>query len=244
MHPARRVPFVPAVIAAFAAAAALGLSGCGAGVPAASSDGVSAAAASAPSESAGATSAPAPAAPTADGAPPSSSAPASSDVKTYTFPDGRLSFKYPADWRVDLFTGAGEPSLSRTATVFDASGTEQVTVYSGQVADAVSHRVSRTVFQTEPVPGLSQQPAPSAHYSFYVERMDGIAAYRMDLTPGEPKAGDDDRVNGIIRIGDEVLIAEVRFIERPFGSDEAAKTWLEGAEGQALKALLLSISYT
>jgi hypothetical protein len=36
----------------------------------------------------------------------------------------------------------------------------------------------------------------------------------------------------------------VRFIERPFGSDEAAKTWLEGAEGQALKALLLSISYT
>ena len=241
MHSARRVPF----IAALAAAAALGLSGCGAGVPAAPSGGVSPSGVSTPSESAGATST-ATAGPTATGAGagPSSAAPASADVETYTFPDGRLSFKYPSDWRVDLFTGSGDPSLSGTATVFDASGTEQATVYYGQVADAVSHPVTRTVFESEPVPGLGQQPAPAAHYSFYVDRMDGNPTYRMHLTAGAPPAGEDSRVEGIIRVGEKVLVADVRFIDKPFSSDEAAKSWLEGAEGKALKALLLSMSYS
>ena len=39
-----------------------------------------------------------------------------------------------------------------------------------------------------------------------------------------------------------VLVADVRFIEKPFATDEAAKSWLAGAEGQALKALLLSLA--
>ncbi len=216
MLSARRLP----VIAALAAATALILSGCGAAAPAATSG------------------------PTAVGTPPPSSAPAAADVAKYTFPDGRLSFEYPADWRVELFTGAGEPSLSRTATVFDAKGTEQVTVYSGQIADGVSHPVRRTVFESEPVPGLSQQPAPAAHYAFYVDRMDGTPTYRMHLSAGAPPAGDSARMDGIIRIGKEVLVADVKFVEKPFASDEAAKDWLDGAEGQALKALMLSVSYS
>jgi hypothetical protein len=240
MHSARRVPFIAALVTA----AALSLAGCGAAVPAASSGGASPSGIGTSSESAGATSAPATAGPTTSGAQPPSSAQVSAGIATYTFPDGRLSFSYPADWRVELFTGAGEPSLSRTATVFDASGTEQVTVYSGQMADAVSHPVNRTVFESEPVPGLSRQPAPAAHYSFYVDRMDGSPTYRMHLTAGTPAAGEGSRVDGIIRIGEEVLVADVRFIEKPFASDEAAKSWLAGAEGQALKALLLSISYS
>ncbi len=216
MLSARRLP----VIAALAAATALILSGCGAAAPAATSG------------------------PTAVGTPPPSSAPAAADVAKYTFPDGRLSFEYPADWRVELFTGAGKPSLSRTATVFDAKGAEQVTVYSGQIADGVSHPVRRTVFESEPVPGLSQQPAPAAHYAFYVDRMDGTPTYRMHLSAGAPPAGDSARMDGIIRIGKEVLVADVKFIEKPFASDDAAKDWLDGAEGRALKALMLSVSYS
>ncbi len=216
MLSARRLP----VIAALAAATALILSGCGAAAPAATSG------------------------PTAVGTPPPSSAPAAADVAKYTFPDGRLSFEYPADWRVELYTGAGEPSPSRTATVFDAKGTEQVTVYSGQIADGVSHPVRRTVFESEPVPGLSQQPAPAAHYAFYVDRMDGTPTYRMHLSAGAPPAGDSARMDGIIRIGKEVLVADVKFIEKPFASDDAAKDWLDVAEGRALKALMLSVSYS
>ena len=144
---------------------------------------------------------------------------------------------------MELFTGDVKPSTSRTATVFDASGTKQVTVYSGLIADGVTHPVTRTVFESAPVPGLGQQQAPAAHYSFYVDRMDSNATYRMHLTAGAPQAGKGMALDGIIRIGKEVLVAEAQFIEKPFANDAAAKSWLAGDEGQAIKALLLSVTY-
>jgi hypothetical protein len=154
-----------------------------------------------------------------------------------------VSFKYPAKWKVELFTGSSTPPVSGTATVYDAKGNKQATVYSGHIADGVTHPVTRDVFETQPVPGLQQQPAPTAHYSFYVDRMEDNPTYRMHLTAGAPSAGAEMALDGIIRVGKDVLVAEVQFIEKPFASDAAAKSWLAGAEGQALKALLLSISY-
>lgn len=154
-----------------------------------------------------------------------------------------MSFEYPAAWRVELFTGEQKPATSGTATVFDASGTAQATVYSGRFADGVGYQVARTVFESESVAGLAQQPAPAAHYSFYVDRMDDKPTYRMHLTAGAPQPGDGSALDGIIRVGEGVLVAEVKFIDRPFASDAAAKSWLAGDEGQSLKRLLLSISY-
>jgi hypothetical protein len=212
-------------IAALATAAAISLAGCAAGAPSASTTAVPSTTAAKPSAS-GSASAPAPAA-----------------LATYTFPDGRLSFKYPADWKVELFTGDVKPSTSRTATVSDASGTKQVNIYSGLVADGVTHPVTRTVFESAPVPGLQQQPAPAAHYSFYVDRMENNPTYRMHLTAGAPAAGKGMALDGIVRIGKEVLVADAQFIEKPFASDAAAKAWLASTEGQAIKALLLSVTY-
>lgn len=214
-------------IAALATAAAISLAGCAAGAPSASTTAGPTTTAAAPSGSgSGSASAPAPAA-----------------LATYTFPDGRLSFKYPADWKVELFTGDVKPSTSRTATVFDATGTKQVTIYSGLVADGVTHPVTRTVFESAPVPGLQQEPAPAAHYSFYVDRMENNPTYRMHLTAGAPASGKGMALDGIVRIGKEVLVADAQFIEKPFASDAAAKAWLAGTEGQAIKALLLSVTY-
>ncbi|UKA54208.1 hypothetical protein LFT45_21370 [Arthrobacter sp. FW305-BF8] len=242
MRPAFRAPLASVLAAA---AAAFALAGCGAVVSAA------------PSTSSAAASAPAPASPNPSasaaggagaggaatpGTTPSSS-PAPAELKTYTFPNGHVSFKYPTGWKVELFTGGGSPSESATATVVDASGTEQATVYSGRAADGVSHPVTRTVYESVPVPGLAAQPAPAAHYAFYVDRMDGNATYRMHLAAGAPKSGQGSALDGIIRAGDGVILADVKFIENPFANDAAAKSWLAGAEGQALKALLLSISY-
>ena len=232
MRPAFRAP----AISALAAAAALSLAGCGAMVSAAPSTSSPAASPSASSATSAPTTAPAPAART--------TAPAPAELKTYTFPNGDVSFKYPADWKVELFTGSGSPSESATATVIDASGTKQATVYSGKIADGVSHPVTRTVFESAPVPGLAAQPAPAAHYAFYVDRMDSNATYRMHLAAGAPKSGQGSALDGIIRTGDGVILADVQFIEKPFANDAAAKLWLAGAEGQALKALLLSISYS
>jgi hypothetical protein len=216
MRPAHHGTFVAAL-----AAAAISLGGCAAGAPSASTT----------------------ASPTTTAAQPSSSATAPTALATYTFPDGRLSFKYPADWKVELFTGDVKPSTSRTATVFDASGTKQVTVYSGLVADGVTHPVTRTVFESAPVAGLQQQQAPAAHYSFYVDRMENNPTYRMHLTAGAPAAGKGMALDGIVRIGKEVLVADAQFIEKPFARDAAAKAWLASDEGQSIKALLLSVTY-
>jgi hypothetical protein len=161
---------------------------------------------------------------------------------TYTFPDGHVSFQHPADWRVELFNAGASPFVG-TATVYDAAGTKQATVYSGQIADGVTSPVTRTVFETAPVPGLKGQPAPAAQYSFYVDRVNELATYRMHLTAGAPIAGAEMALDGIIRTTQGVLLADVNFIDNPFASDDAAKSWLSGAEGQALKALLLSVSY-
>lgn len=233
MRSSHRAPF----IAALAAAATFALTGCGA---AASGGSASPTAVATPSGSASAVSAPGTAGPTAS---PGSTSPTTAALATYTFPDGHVSFKHPADWRVELFDAGGTPFVG-TATVYDAAGTKQATVYSGQIADGVTSPVTRTVFESVPVPGLQGQPAPAAQYSFYVDRVNEIATYRMHLTAGAPVPGAEMTLDGIIRTAQGVLVADVHFIEKPFASDDAAKAWLASAEGQALKALLLSLSYS
>ncbi|PTT68858.1 hypothetical protein DBR22_05335 [Arthrobacter sp. HMWF013] len=131
-----------------------------------------------------------------------------------------------------------------TATLYDATGQRQAEIYTGVIADGVSSPVTRTVFESVPVPGLQGQPEPAAHYSFYVDNVNDIPRYRMHLTPGAPIAGAEMGLPGLIRIGERILIAEVTFIDNPFASDDAAKAWLAGEEGQALKALMMSISYS
>jgi hypothetical protein len=180
--------------------------------------------------------------PTAAGGQPAASAPAPAALATFTFPDG-ISFKHPADWRVELFEAGTAPFVG-TATVYDANGAKQATVYTGQIADGVTSPVTRTVFESTPVPGLQDQPEPAAHCSFYVDRVNDLATYRMHLTAGKPIAGAEMSLDGIIRIDGRVLVADVEFISNPFSSDDAARAWLATAEGQALRALLLSISHS
>jgi hypothetical protein len=238
------------------AAAALALTGCMANAstpgPEATGPEVRGSEASAPASPSAASSstppAPSNATPGADtagttaAATPPSSASVPAGLATYTFPDGRLSFEYPADWRVELFEAAASPFVG-TATVYDASGARQAEIYTGEIADGVSSPVTRTVFESVPVPGLQRQPDPAAHYSFYVDNVNDLATYRMHLTPGAPLAGAEMALGGIIRIGDRILMAEVDFIDNTFASDEAARSWLAGPEGQALRALLMSVSY-
>ncbi|MCE3292072.1 MAG: hypothetical protein K0Q84_1009 [Arthrobacter sp.] len=260
MRSAHRATFVTALVAA----AALSLAGCGAVAESASNNATPSAAAAGATATATAKAAPATATPAPSSVKPSASAapgaaapdaavpgaagagtaaPGSTDLATFTFPGDKVSFKYPSTWKVELFTGPSTPPVSGTATVYDADGNRQATIYSGHIADGVTHPVTRDVFETQVVPGLKEQPAPVAHYSFYADRMEDNSVYRMHLTAGAPPSGADLALDGIIRVGQDVLVAEVQFIEKPFASDAAAKAWLAGAEGQALKALLLSISY-
>jgi hypothetical protein len=237
MRPAQR----SASFLAATAAAALSFAGCAPG-PSAGSPGPSAA----PSVQAATTpppfAAPAstPSAGLATPAVPPLSAPAG--TATFTFPGGRLSFAHPADWRVEVFEASAFP-YGGTATVYDASGEDQVNIYYGQIADVVAGSVDRTVIETDPVLGLRGHFVPTPHSSFFVDRSDGSANYRMELTAGLPISPDGKVQDGLIMLGDRVLTADVLFAAAPFANDEAAKAWYWGVEGRALKAVLMSFSY-
>ena len=225
MRPLNRAP----ILAAAAVAAVLSLAGC---------------AAYAPSASNGASTGTA--APAATGSPPSSSAPAPAPDPaapvTFTFPDGRLSFEHPADWRVEVFEPSQSPYVG-TATVYDAGGKDVVNVYYGTIADVVAGSANRTVLETDPVPGLVGHSVPTPHSSFFVDRSDGAAKYRMGLTAGLPVSPNGKVQDGLVLLGDRVLSADVLFTGQPFANDDAAKAWYWGAEGKALKAVLMSFSY-
>ena len=225
MRPAQRMKFLLAA----GTAAVLSLSGCAAGGPAGSggtseSPAVQASTTSRPPSSAPATTAPAAA------------------LATFTFPDGRLSFQHPADWRVELFEASASPFVG-TATVYDPAGQLQVSIYTGEIADVVATSAVRTVLETDPVPGLVGQSVPTPHSSFFVDRSGDAAQYRMGLTPGLPVSPDGKVQDGLIMLGSRVLTADVVFDGPPFPDDDAAKAWYWGPEGATLKALLMSFSY-
>jgi hypothetical protein len=251
MRSARRVIF----FLSGTASTALFLSGCMVNASAENRDAGTAPAAQPPSASAPpvtpsarpTTAAPttAPAAPLPSAAPPSSSdpAPAPGPV-TFTFADGRLSFTHPAGWRVEHSQDVASPAVEN-ATVYDASGNEQITVFYSEVGGAVAGPHTRTAFFSEPVPGLQGHSGPeTAHASFYVDRIDGQPHYRLSLTHRAAISPDGTEGADVVIVGgNRVLAANVVFTGGPFASDAAAKAWFAGAEGQALKAVLMSFSF-
>ena len=108
----------------------------------------------------------------------------------------------------------------------------------------MTHPVTRTVFESAPVPGLGQQQAPAAHYSFYVDRMDSNC--HVPHAPDSRGARQPGRAwhsTGSSASERKCSWPRSQFIEKPFADDAAAKSWLAGDEGQAIKALLLSVTY-
>lgn len=182
----------------------------------------------------------------AGASPPPSSAPppAATEPVTYTFPDGRLSFDHPAGWRVEHAGDPASPSAVNWA-VYDASGSEQVRIFYSEVGGATAGPLTRTVFYSEPVPGLQGHTGlAAAHASFFVDNIYGEPHYRMALTSGAAFSQDGRQAADVVIVGgNRVLAASVVFTGGPFASDDAAKTWFGGEEGQALKALLMSFSY-
>ena len=236
MRPAHRA----ATSMALTAVAALTLTGCMASV---SSEG---AASPAPMASAPAspsltseTRTPSPAAAGERPVPPGLSA---DSLVTFTFPDGRLSFQYPRGWHAELFEASASPFVG-TATVSDPTSQAKISIYTGEIADVVASTVDRTVIETDPVLGLRGHSVPTPHSSFFVDRTDGAATYRMGLTAGLPVSPDGEVQHGLIMLGNRVLSADVVFAGQPFANDEAAKEWYWGVEGQTLKAVLMSFTY-
>jgi hypothetical protein len=167
-------------------------------------------------------------------------------LKKFTFPDGHLSFEYPAGWTVNVAQGPTLPDGgldSKIATVRDATGNELATVHSGMYAGGAAGPVgSRTIIEQAKVPLPDQRG--QAVYAFYADTTpDGRAWYSMGIESGPLSASDTATTGGAVELPNGFLLAHVVFTDAPFGSIGAAKAWYAGPEGEQLRALFLSLAY-
>jgi hypothetical protein len=78
-------------------------------------------------------------------------------LQTFTFPDGHISFTYPAGWKIRTEQGpylsAESKAGSVSAIVTDGSGSEVARLLSGMYGDGAAGRVKRTVIDQAPLKG-------------------------------------------------------------------------------------------
>lgn len=70
-------------------------------------------------------------------------------LKTFTFPDGHISFDYPENWSVQT-----EESNGVSATVFDETGKKVAFTYSNNIGGAIAGPVTRILFDSEMMPNF------------------------------------------------------------------------------------------
>jgi hypothetical protein len=176
-------------------------------------------------------------------APPAPPAPA---LKRFTFPDGHISFAYPASWTVSVAQGPTLPGGtidSKTATVRDATGNELANIRSGMYeGGAAGPIVRRTIIEQADVPLPDQRRR--AVYAFYSDTIPGGATwYSMGIESGPLAATNTATTGGGVVLPNGILQAHVVFADVPFSSLDAARAWYAAAEGQQLRALFLSMAY-
>ena len=244
-------------------AAALGLSSCAAAGQRAGEAGVSSAGAAAsaptqeesgpaasaapsataatPSPTSGAASgAPSPATPTASTAP-------VAGVKTFTFPDGHLSFSYPSDWSIRT---VGSPENASTlrgvqAVIADAKGNEVASVVSSTNASSASGPVQRTVLDSAPVPGLKDVDGEQLAFGFAFDSFADQSDFHMGvrkLRDFDPSATDAGYSH--VQLPNGGAEAKVIFGSPAFASVDDARAWMTTDQYGQLKRLLLSLKYS
>lgn len=184
--------------------------------------------------------------------------PKAAALKTFTFPDGHVSFTHPAGWTVKTKPGpalnAEAQKTSYVATVFDASGAELAHVLSGMYGDGAAGPAKRTVLDHAPVPGIKDlRGGESIEFGFAYDEQPGGGSiggpyYFMDVRRAhEFLPNQDTSGSNQVQLPNGVLTASVIFAGTdsapPFASPDAAKAWMGSEQYAQLKAMLLSLSY-
>lgn len=197
----------------------------------------------------------APAAPPAvPAAPPA--APVQPALKTFTFPDGHISFSYPGSWSVRTQRGPGQegpPWQPVEAIVSDGTGADLFSVSSGANGIGCSAGpVNRTVFDKAPVPGMREVDGTTPMFGFIVERSGGDDSYFMAvMNPSNLEQGDVASQCTLLKMGNGAAQNRVIFNQSVypnhvpgFPSRQAAKSWMATQQYAQLKALMLSLKYS
>lgn len=176
--------------------------------------------------------------------------------QTYTFPDGHISFSYPAGWTVKTKPGpALNPDAQKNsfdAAITDQSGQEVARVLSGMYGDGAAGPAKRTVLDHAPVPAINDVRGEAAEFGFAYDEYPGNtspAYYFMDVRrASEFLAAVDSSGSNQVQLPNGILTASVIFGDSPtqqtFASPDAAKAWMGTEQYAQLKALLLSLTYS
>lgn len=184
------------------------------------------------------------------GAVPASKAPAPSAkhaspaLKTFTFPDGHISFAYPEAWTVrTILPQAGLPGVE--AIVADAAGNDLLTLANGVNAGCTGGPVSRQVFDQAAVPGMTAPNGTEPDFGFVAESAGNGDAYFMGLAdPRSLKEGDGvSSWCNLVPTANGGLFTRVHFNDPAFPNKGAAKAWMATDQYAQLKALILSLRY-
>jgi hypothetical protein len=249
-----RTTTFPSLALAAALAAGVALSSCAAQGQRAGETGTGPASTPAPAQSSGpaataepsaTASAPEPA-PTATSPAAPTAAPVAG-VKTFTFPDGHLSFSYPSDWSIRT-VGAPENAAKLQgvqAVIADATGNELASVTSSTSASSASGPVARTVLDAAPVPGLKDVDGEQLAFGFAFDSFADQSDFHMgvrkqrDFAPSVTEAGYSH-----VQFPNGGAEAKVLFGAPAFPSVDAAKAWMTTDQYSQLKRLLLSLKYS
>lgn len=188
----------------------------------------------------------------ANGAAPASVVPASSGkhaapaLKTFTFPDGHISFAYPATWTVRTVPPtAGVPGVE--AVVADAAGNDLLSLANGMTAGCAGGPVSRRVFEQEAVPEMTAPDGTEPIFGFVVESYghgEGDAYFMGLSDPRSLEQGEGVASwCNLISTGNGGLSTRVLFNDPAFPNRGAARAWMATDQYAQLKGLLVSLTY-
>lgn len=176
-------------------------------------------------------------------------------LKSFTFPDGHISFSYPPSWSVRTERGPGRegpPWQPLEAIVSDRTGADLFRVSSG--ADGVgcaSGPTNRTVLDKAAVPGMREVDGTTPMFGFIVENS-GQDRYAMAvMSHGNLQEGDVGSHCTLLVMGNGGAFNQVIFDQPPypeaksaFPNRYAAKAWMATEQYAQLKALIMSLKYS
>ncbi|WP_331575084.1 hypothetical protein [Arthrobacter sp.] len=167
------------------------------------------------------------------------------ELKTFKFPDGHISFAYPATWTVrTLLPSAGIPGVE--AIVTDDAGNDLLFLGNGFTAGCAGGPVSRRVLEQAAVPGMTAAEGTEPVFGFAEESYgngNGVA-YVMGLTDPRSLEEGEDVASwcNLVPTGNGGLSTRVLFNDG-FPNRGAARAWMATDQYAQLKALLVSLTY-
>ncbi|WP_445154211.1 hypothetical protein ACTWLI_12960 [Arthrobacter sp. Hor0625] len=166
------------------------------------------------------------------------------DLKTFTFPDGHISFSYPETWTVRTqYPPAGLPGVE--AVVADEAGREVVSLANGVGSGCAGGPASRHVLDRAAVPAMTGPDGTVPAFGFAVESIAGKDYYNMGLAdPRSLEQGDGvTSWCNLVPTENGGLFTRVHFGEPAFANRGEARAWMATERYAQLKALLVSLAY-